>query len=47
MPKRDLIDAVYAGITVTQAEIKAVWGEMKREGIVYCVNGLPGWVGIY
>ena len=42
MPKSDLIEAVYARLTVTQAENKAVWSEMKKEGIVYCVNDLPG-----
>lgn len=47
MPKKDMIEAVYARLAVTQAEIKTVWSEMKKEGLVYCVNDLPGWVGIY
>ncbi|MDR1770361.1 MAG: hypothetical protein LBS02_06975 [Hungatella sp.] len=47
MPKKDLIEAVYARLTVTQVEVKAVWSVIKKEDIVYCVNDLPGWVGIY
>jgi hypothetical protein len=47
MPKKNLIEAVYARLTVIQVEVKAVWSEIKKEGIVYCVNDSPGWVGIY
>lgn len=47
MPKRVLFDMVYNKLTVTRAEINAEWAEMKKEGIVYCVHGLPGWVGIF
>lgn len=47
MPKKQLIDMVYARLTVTQAEIRAEWSEMKKEGLVYCVRDMPGWVGIY
>ena len=47
MPKKDLVDEVYARLTVTQTEIREEWTRMKKEGLVYCVSGLPGWVGIY
>lgn len=47
MPKEELIETVYARLTVPQTEIKAEWSKMKKEGIVYCVRNLPGWVGIY
>lgn len=47
MSKKDLIDEVYAKLMVTQAEIRDEWMRMKKEGLVYCVSGLPGWVGIY
>ncbi|MCC3388190.1 hypothetical protein D4758_30670 [Enterocloster citroniae] len=47
MPKKDLVEMVYARLTVTQAEIRAEWSEMKKEGLVYCVRDMPGWVGIY
>ncbi|MDU0931233.1 hypothetical protein [Hungatella sp.] len=47
MSKRQLIEMVYASLTVTQAEIRSEWSNMKKEGIVYCVRDMPGWVGIY
>ena len=40
-------EMVYASLTVTQAEIRSEWSNMKKEGIVYCVRDMPGWVGIY
>lgn len=47
MTKTDMIDRVYARLTVTHREISAEWSKMKREGLVYCVRDFPGWVGIY
>lgn len=47
MTKTDMIECVYAGLTVTRREISDEWSRMKREGLVYCVHDLPGWVGIY
>lgn len=47
MTKTDMIECIYAGLTVTRREISDEWSRMKREGLVYCVNDMPGWVGIY
>ena len=47
MKKTDMIESVYTGLSVTVKEICAEWSQMKREDLVYCVNDMPGWVGIY
>jgi len=47
MPKNRLIELVYARLTVTQSEIRSEWSRMKKDGLVYCVRDMPGWVGIY
>lgn len=47
MSKKDLIYEVYVRLAVPQTEICSEWTRMKKEGLVYCVSGLSGWVGIY
>ena len=47
MPKNELLYYIEKKCDVTQREVTKAYSELKKEGIVYSVIGLPGWVGIH
>ena len=45
--KKELIEYVSGKCGCTQKEAAAEYAAMKKEGLVYSVRGMPGWVGLY
>lgn len=45
--KKDLLEFVSARADCTQKEAGEVLAEMKEEGKIYSVKGMPGFVGLF
>lgn len=45
--KKEMIEIVHMLYDCTTKEILSEYSSMKKDGLVYSVSGLNGWVGLY